>query len=62
MSDVSFSSLARELVTRSLVAAEPLDPPMIGGKSVVVIRGQLLEDMAEGTGLFDEDDDEDDAP
>lgn len=54
MIDLSFSSLATELVERSLMAAEPLDPPLVDGRSVVIIRGQLLEDIADSTGLFDE--------
>jgi len=58
MNDLSFSNLANELVNRSLAVAEPLDPPEIDGMSVVLIRGQLLEDMAESTGLYDEDDEE----
>lgn len=58
MIDLSFSALATELVERSLAAAEPLDPPVIDGRSVVIIRGQLLEDIADSTGLFDEDDTE----
>lgn len=58
MHNSSFSELAHELVNRSVAAAEPLDPPRIDGRNVVAIRAQLLEDIAENTGLFDEDDDE----
>lgn len=54
----SFSTIARALVEKSLQANEPLDPPMIDGRNVITIRGQLLEDLVDGTGLFDEDDEE----
>lgn len=53
----SFHELANELVNRSLSAAQPLDPPQFNSCNVVNSRGQRLEDISEGTGIFDEDED-----
>ena len=59
MADLSFHSVAVELVNRSLAGNEPLDPPMIDGRNVISIRSQLLEDIATGIGIFDEDEEDD---